>query len=1226
MLITVAANDTLTEKFAKFGIGNELAASFLAGMIPVSGSGSYLTSTRRTERFIEGAVVLKLTTEEVKLDLNNLKRTNYTCLSTHRDATHVVVGITFGARIILGARLAVGERTSQSGKHLASQLEQLASYVRSKQSPLIKSEFEQNNIHGHKGNLHQTLDGLTFAIFSDLSNGQHIQNVRIAEVTDFIDKVPSRLAKMDYGRGVNISYDLMTIDTHPSLTGFRTGPISPVIQTPKSILQQFIQIFDQCDRQERLIHDYYNDSSAVYFRCPKANNAEVARIGTKLDSILQSMKTFESDYRQALSDVRSSICPPERLSEILHSYYAGQAPPKAFQLILSPAVDDLYFKRDILDLGGQYGDFTDASNAISTGSNIYVLYFTSASKQDNDSWETNRRIIRNLLQRKSNYVVAVAECSPEDITFSKSRVSFYSRCEVVVKDMRELQDYADQSFAKFELEALNTDGRPSPIDRRLVKLACPSRTCGNEARVWYCYHCRQPLEYCDKRIYCGCGHTCADSFTWQCKSTKHGTQFMAYKPENLMKQLQELESYKEQNILLLGETGVGKSTFINAFYHYLTYRDLDEAMSREKLNAIIPSSFTMQRIAGSPPGGKVIQTNIHVGKTDQLEADGTQGHSATQQIGVYRICVGSTIYRIIDTPGFGVDCGEDTDRKILDNILQTLHLINSINGIIILMKPDAARLTLTFRFCIKELLTYLHPDVAMNIMWGFTNTRQSNYAPGNSYKSLERLLDDHKSLGLSLTPENVFCFDSESFRYLAARKSGCIPAENPGDFRRSWQRSADETRRLIKYVASLRPYSVIDTLCLNRARELILQLTAPIAEVDDKIQRSMDLITGQLNKVKAAKTLKELLKHSVYCKRVDIELKPLETPRTVCKSPSCVALEDVGGVKRPVYKSLCHDPCYSTCVADEVVGHGNPTRCTAFKGKSTCQNRECGHRWQDHMHIRFSKEEKIARARDPDVESRMVESKTMLDAQKATVKRLRKQRREHRKELGEIRNAASRFGMFMKINSITPYKDAMIAYREGLITEERDLIGFSKSNGVTLPENEKRLEALEKSKEGYEVLTSLLESQIADFDEVALDEQGVDDMVNQLYSLPLWGDKLQEMRRIVEWSRTESFREQQFWPKLRKDVAAFLQQPTNPNNTISNQDDGSAVASTVTNDVVSGGLFPTQTPGISGQDTTDHGKRPASHHDANNTEPEGHATRDKRRKHNPDSRQPQLPV
>ena len=94
------------------------------------------------------------------------------------------------------------------------------------------------------------------------------------------------------------------------------------------------------------------------------------------------------------------------------------------------------------------------------------------------------------------------------------------------------------------------------------------------------------------------------------------------------------------------------------------------------------------------------------------------------------------------------------------NILRVLRNYEKLHGILILLKPNNARLTVMFRFCVKELLTQLHRNAAQNMVFGFTNTRGSNYQPGDTFQPLEQLLKEYKDVIPGLFKETVYCFDS----------------------------------------------------------------------------------------------------------------------------------------------------------------------------------------------------------------------------------------------------------------------------------------------------------------------------------------------------------------------------------------------------------------------------------------------------------------------------------
>ncbi len=52
-----------------------------------------------------------------------------------------------------------------------------------------------------------------------------------------------------------------------------------------------------------------------------------------------------------------------------------------------------------------------------------------------------------------------------------------------------------------------------------------------------------------------------------------------------------METKKEINILLLGETGVGKSTFINAFSNFINFDTLKQAEESNQIPILIGTKF-----------------------------------------------------------------------------------------------------------------------------------------------------------------------------------------------------------------------------------------------------------------------------------------------------------------------------------------------------------------------------------------------------------------------------------------------------------------------------------------------------------------------------------------------------------------------------------------------------------------------------------------------------------
>lgn len=220
------------------------------------------------------------------------------------------------------------------------------------------------------------------------------------------------------------------------------------------------------------------------------------------------------------------------------------------------------------------------------------------------------------------------------------------------------------------------------------------------------------------------------------------------------------------NILVLGETGVGKSTCINAIANYLRFKTLDEALGGNPV-CLIPTKFSM---TDDNFESKTIEFGDFANESKEI------GQSATQTClaHVFKLPDGRQI-RIIDTPGIGDTRGPTKDDENFENVLNYIANLPKLNGICILLKPNESRLTITFRYCINELLTHLHRSASTNIVFCFTNTRNTFYKPGDTLDTLREFLeklDQEHGIAIPTDKDTIYCMDNEAFRYLLAYKAG----------------------------------------------------------------------------------------------------------------------------------------------------------------------------------------------------------------------------------------------------------------------------------------------------------------------------------------------------------------------------------------------------------------------------------------------------------------------
>ncbi|CAF3092610.1 unnamed protein product [Rotaria sp. Silwood2] len=290
------------------------------------------------------------------------------------------------------------------------------------------------------------------------------------------------------------------------------------------------------------------------------------------------------------------------------------------------------------------------------------------------------------------------------------------------------------------------------------------------------------------------------------------------------------------NILLLGESGVGKSTFINAFANYLQFDTLKQAQSGKPI-VIIPVSFLIAI------NDKFDEELVKFGNADSNEDHSKSGQSVTQQCRsyVFEKCHEKRM-RIIDTPGFGDTRGDNQDELNMKVIFSYINNLTHLNCICFLLKPNVNQLNPFLYSCFTELFQFFGANICNHLIFCFTNARSTFFTPGNTRPLLKSFFDSFPIKEIPLKKKNTFCFDSESFRYLVAlQKHLKFNEDDKKELEKSWLRSVEESKRFRDFIChEVKPYRKnIEWQSIQEAQLQINLMIRPMLEAMRNILRNI---------------------------------------------------------------------------------------------------------------------------------------------------------------------------------------------------------------------------------------------------------------------------------------------------------------------------------------------------------------------------------------------------
>ncbi|GJQ65236.1 hypothetical protein Trydic_g7366 [Trypoxylus dichotomus] len=522
----------------------------------------------------------------------------------------------------------------------------------------------------------------------------------------------------------------------------------------------------------------------------------------------------------------------------------------------------------------------------------------------------------------------------------------------------------------------------------------------------------------------------------------------------------------------------------------------NDAAKSEDLYCLIPSNFAIT----DENYDRHVVTCGDQNENETFEA----GQSSTQNVRSYSIVTDNTILRLIDTPGIGDTRGIEKDRENFDKLLKVIAELENIHAICVMLKPNNARLTVLFEYCIKELFAHLDKSASRNIVFLFTNSRGTFYRPGDSLPPLLRILGELKSPPTNITipfqKENVFCMDNEAFRFLLAKKTKNVSftTEEEADFATSWNKSAEVCRALIKYLVNLEPHKIQNSATINAAKRLVFALSKPLAEVAEHIDRTTLHLQAKRELIERNKSNIEVLKKNLHLNVPVLKVEQLSKPFTGCLNRSCARTYQILGAWHDIPRA-CHDPCFHTGIRPNWKGHRSIAGCKVL-AVQRCTI--CDHTYQDHIHLYYKKSVVEEKLKDANLNLELEESTFNQATVEKFKRQLEKLNNQYKNEEETILKAMSKFSHFLKHNSLIQFHDVCKDYIQDLIDEEQKLGAQANTSLLITYQN-----ILKK----YEQYFYELENKFARTGHVVVAVVDVFQEINELYALQHFGETIKAL-------------------------------------------------------------------------------------------------------------------
>jgi GTP-binding protein EngB required for normal cell division len=1026
--VMIEENDS--DKYSLLDVKGFLMLGVALGLVNVEGSARYLTEQKKSERTVRGSIAASFISVIESVTLNGSEFQGKVDVDALRNplATHFVSSITWGGKAIISVSSSAGDsrdRNEIKGSVQAA-CRRIAGCFEAAVDVGVDSQGRED-----QGESSYSFDLKCDCVVTSVPK-------TFDEAKAVLSSVSTKIFEQNDGKGVPLTVILEPISTARESCGIASTVETRIVHMNDELIEEVSSVLDQiCLLRQKMddvkwdvfsgqLSNIVADGDEVDVRDQDASvqsfvHRSRAKIGEALTNVLDerdcdvwddlsdALTAAGTKCRRHVADLSKFYDRCGRKARIIDSI-AARVP--SLHVVGKKERDDWRIRFVGKELYVfQYGDDTVIGEYL-----LHAILILSQTLGANPNAETV------LLDTCVDCNCSGGECRmPHGL--HHFGIDGSCRCHDLVAERRQIHSTPSVQRVPGTIVREGT----KPADAVPVLMPCPQSDCSCAVQHrWSCRHCCDLKRTEDPSLYyskganvfsCGCGSYPVASLSYRCSDIGHGPEFVTY-GSNLFDQLEQQDN--RIVVVIMGGTGVGKSTFINALANYLAAASLAE-MAKKEVIALIHSVFQMN--------GRTYSIG-----TPDADGDGLTGMSMTQKPRAYSFLVDGYIVEIVDSPGIGDTRGHEQDKQNMHETLTFLNYYPYVNAFLFLMNPDDTRLSTAFEYCFNDFVSRLHGNAVDNIIFVYPRARDIWYNLGNSNTS--RLLGVHldalqqrngKKL-LRPTSSNQFLFENDSFKFLVAKKFGCaVDTDAVNTFAKGWEHSSRAARNLFRQIQSLKRHDTKETLAVHRIRTCFMKLLHPMTQISLSIATSCVNIDIYQKQVNEYDIMIEGFNKEPKLKVTYVETVNLTSHSTICLHYDCYKpMSSLGGTGAvPAFTRFCH----SNCKLAPVMNHPNTAilQCQCFGGNGTTSTAcsVCGHTFEHHLHTTVWYEQRVREEVSNTVLQGLKDAEALKKAKSdlitsSTTEKLRLEVLQK-----TINNHAANLVQFLQKNPILPFSDAI---------------------------------------------------------------------------------------------------------------------------------------------------------------------------------------------------------